>query len=145
MLSQPSQKEAWKGEAHSMNNVRVNRLSLVATVVVLGSALAMAQPPAEESLTGTVTSTARITHQYTCQRNQTQQTCTLASVQQGAQFVLLVGDKPFVLEGNRHMMEGYAGGKATVTGLVANGHIQVRSVSDPRRVLDDRKTTAALR
>ena len=123
-----------------MNNIRVNQLSLVAAVVVLSSALAMAQPPtvtasndAVESLTGTVTSTGRISHQYSCQRNQTLQTCTLASVQQGSQFVLMVGDKPFVLEVNHHMIEGYAGGKATVTGLVSNNHIQVRTVSDPKR------------
>ena len=124
-----------------MDKIRVNQLSLVAAVVVLSSALAMAQPPTvtasndavEESLTGTVTSTGRISHQYSCQRNQTLQTCTLASVQQGSQFVLMVGNKPFVLEVNHHMIEGYAGGKATVTGLVSNNHIQVRTVSNPKR------------
>ena len=136
-----------------MDKIRVNQLSLVAAVVVLSSALAMAQPPTvtasndavEESLTGTVTSTGRISHQYSCQRNQTLQTCTLASVQQGSLFVLLVGDKPFVLDVNHHMIEGYAGGKATVTGLVSNNHIQVRTVSNPKRELDDEKSISSLR
>jgi hypothetical protein len=142
-----------EGEADGMNNIRVNQVNLVAAVVVLSSALAMAQPPTvtasndavEESLTGTVTSTGRISHQYSCQRNQTLQTCTLASVQQGSQFVLMVGNKPFVLEVNHHMIEGYAGGKATVTGLVSNNHIQVRTVSNPKRELDDEKSISSLR
>jgi hypothetical protein len=134
-----------------MYTIRVNQLSLVAAIVVLSSALAMAQAPAvsneglEQSLTGTVTSTGLINHQYSCQRNQTLQTCTLASVAQGSQYVLLVRDRPFVLEVNHHMIEGYAGGKATVTGLVSNDHIQVRTVSRPRRVLDDEKSIASLR
>jgi hypothetical protein len=121
-----------------MYKMRVNQLSLVAAVVALSSALAMAQPPTtsndgvEQRLTGTVTSSGRINHQYSCQRNQTLQTCTLASVAQGSQYVLLVGDKAFVLEVNHHMIEGYAGGKATVTGLVSNNHIQVRTVSNQR-------------
>jgi len=122
-----------------MNKIRVNGLNLVSTVVVLCSTLAMAQSTtvsasnsvAEESLTGTVTSTGRVTHQYSCQRNQTQQTCTLASMQQGAKFVLMVGEKPYLLDVNQHMIESYAGGKATVTGVVSNNHIQVRTVTNP--------------
>jgi hypothetical protein len=126
-----------------MRKIRVNQLSVVAAAVVLCSVLAMAQQPTasnngmEQSLTGTITSTGRITHQYSCQRNQTLQTCTLASVEQGSQFVLLIGDSPFVLEVSRHMIESYAGGKATVTGLVSNNHIYVHSVSKAKRELDD--------
>jgi hypothetical protein len=132
-----------EGEEDSMRKIRVNQLSVVAAVVVLCSALAMAQQPVasnngmEQRLTGTITSTGRLTHQYSCQRNQTLQTCTLASVEQGSQFVLLVGDNSFVLEVKRHMIESYAGGKATVTGLVSNNHVYVRSVSKAKRELDD--------
>jgi len=128
-----------------MSKIRVNHLSAVAAVMVMGSALAMAQQPTasnngmEQSLTGTITSTGRLTHQYSCQRNQTLQTCTLASVEQGSQFVLLVGDSPYVLEVDRRMIANYAGGKATVTGLVSNNQIHVHSVSKPKRELDDSK------
>jgi uncharacterized membrane protein YcgQ (UPF0703/DUF1980 family) len=122
-----------------MNKIRVSQLSVVAALVVLGSALAMAQQATasnngmEQSLTGTITSTGRLTHQYSCQRNQTLQTCTLASVEQGSQFVLLVGDNSYVLEVSRHMIESYAGGKATVTGLVSNDHIYVHAVSKAKQ------------
>jgi hypothetical protein len=134
-----------------MYTIRVNQLSLVAAIVVLSSALAVAQAPAvsgdglEQSLTGTVTSSGRINHQYSCRRNQTLQTCTLDSVAQGSQYVLLIRDRPFVLEVNHHMIEGFAGGKATVTGLVSKDHIQVRTVSRPARLLDDEKSIASLR
>jgi hypothetical protein len=119
----------------------MNPLSLVATVVVLTSTLGMAQSPTvthdgeAKTLTGTVTSTGRITHQYLCQRNQTLQTCTLSSVAQGSHYVLLVGDKPFVLEVSPQKIESYAGGKATVRDVVSNNRIQVLEVSNAGREL----------
>lgn len=128
-----------------MQTIAVKHLVLVASVVMLGSVLAIAQSEgtqaafqtaAEQSLAGTVTCTGRITHQYSCQRNQTLQSCTLACVERGSRFVLLVGEKPYILEGNSRNIGGYAGGKATVTGLVSDGHIQVRSISNVRRELD---------
>jgi hypothetical protein len=127
-----------------MRTITVKHLVLVATFVMLGSALAIAQrevlqgalpSTTEQSLTGTVTCTGRLTHQYSCQRNQTLQTCTLACVQRGSQFVLLAGDNPYILEGKSRDLEGYAGGKATVTGIVSNDHIQVHTVSNPKREL----------
>lgn len=118
--------------------IRVSLLALVATVVVSGSGFAMAQVASadigEQSLTGTVTSTGRLTHQYSCKRNQTLQSCTLDSVGQGSPFVLLVGDRPYVLEVTRPMIARYAGGRATVTGLVSDDdHIHVHTVSSPKR------------
>jgi hypothetical protein len=122
-----------------MQNTSVKRLTLVTAFVVFGAMFAIAQQvelqttPAlnmERSLTGTVTCAARIVHQYTCQRNQTLQTCTLACVERGSEFVLMVGDQPYILEGDRHNLDNYAGGKATVTGTVTGARIQVRTVSD---------------
>jgi len=93
-----------------MTKETVKHLSLVVAVVALASAFAMAQAaesqaPVARSLTGTVTCEGRITHHYTCQRNQTQQTCTLACVEQGAKFALMVGDKAYLLEGNSRDLE----------------------------------------
>jgi hypothetical protein len=120
----------------------VKYLTVVVTVLMFGSVLAFGQREAaqsasqtkvEQSLTGTMTCEGRITHTYICQRNQTQQTCTLACVERGSQFVLSVDDTPYVLEGNSRKIEGFAGGKATVTGLVTRNHIQVHTVSDARQ------------
>jgi len=122
-----------------MPNKTVKNLSLVVTVVALASALAMAQSqaPVRQSLTGTVTCEGRVMHHYTCQRNQTQQTCTLACVQQGSSFVLMVGDKPYLLEGDSRDLRAYAGGKATVTGVAMNDRIEVQTASNAHHNLND--------
>jgi len=129
-----------------MQNISVRRLTLVTVFVVLGAMFAIAQqaelqtvPPlsVEQSLTGTVTCAARVAHQYTCQRNQTLQTCTLACVERGSEFVLMVGNQPYILQGNRHALEHYAGGKATVTGTVTGDRVQVRSVPDAKSKVSD--------
>jgi hypothetical protein len=89
----------------------------------------------EERVTGTVTCDWRITHLYQCRRYQTPQTCVLECVQQGSKFSLLVGNTPYVLDGNLRLIEPYAGGKATVTGVVShNGtgnSIVVHAVNNP--------------
>lgn len=80
-----------------MPNKTVKQLTLVAAVVAvvaLASVFATAQAAesqasGERSLTGTVTCEGLITHRYTCQRNQTRQTCTLACVEQESKFVLM--------------------------------------------------------
>ena len=129
-----------------MKKITVKHIGFVAAVLTLGSTLAMAQPAdsqpfaqrtAEQSMTGTVTCTGRITHRYSCQRNQTQQTCTLACVNQGSEFVLKVQDVPYVLEGGSRQIEKYAGGKATVTGVVTGDRIQVRAVSNANQTEAD--------
>ena len=125
-----------------MANNAVKNLILVMAVVALASAFAMAQSaqsqaPVGQSLTGTVTCEGRVTHHYTCQRNQTQQSCTLDCVQQGYRFVLMVGDKPYLLEGDTHDLTTYAGGKATVTGVAMNDEIEVQTASNANHNSND--------
>jgi hypothetical protein len=122
-----------------MPNKTVKNLTLVVAVVALASAFAIAQSqaPVGQTLTGTVTCEGRVTHHYTCQRNQTQQTCTLDCVQQGSRFVLVVGDKPYLLEGDTHDLRTYAGGKATVTGVAVNDQIEVQTASNANHNLND--------
>jgi len=116
-----------------MPNRTVMNLTLVVAVIALASVCAIAQTtPGELNLTGTVTCEGRIMHRYTCQRNQTQQTCTLACVEQGSRFVMMVGDKPYLLEGNRRELEAYAGGRATITGLAVNDRIEVKTASNAK-------------
>jgi hypothetical protein len=122
-----------------MTNKMMKTLTLLVAVVALTSAFAMAedlQTAGKQNLTGTVTCEGRITHRYTCQRNQTLQTCTLACVQQGSKFVLMVGDKPYLLEGNSRELEAYAGGKATLTGVAVNDRIiEVETASSARHTM----------
>jgi hypothetical protein len=129
-----------------MLNRMVKNTTLAVAVVMLGSVLATAQqgaspivvqPVVKQSLTGTVTCSARITHQYVCQRNQTQQSCTLACVQQGSDFVLMVGDKPYTLEGDRRSFERFAGEKATVVGVVARDRVHVQTTANANRKASD--------
>lgn len=113
-----------------MTNKTAKHLTFVVAVVALASAFAMAQAaqaPDALSLTGTVTCQGRIAHHYTCQRNQTQQTCTLACVEQGSKFVLMVGDTPYLLEGDSRDLKTLAGGTATVTGVAMNGQIEAQT------------------
>jgi len=129
-----------------MLNITVKPLSVIVAFVVLGAGIATAQQagmqagPAtdvEQRLTGTISCAARITHQYTCQRNQTQQTCTLACVERGSEFVLVVGDHSYALDGNKHSIEKYAGGKATVIGTVTQDRISVHLISEAKQKLAD--------
>jgi hypothetical protein len=125
-----------------MTSKAVKHLSLVVAVVALASAFAMAQSaqsqaPVGQILTGTVTCEGRVTHHYTCQRNQTQQSCTLDCVQQGSMFVLMVGDKPYLLEGDSRDLRAYAGGKATVTGVAVNDQIEVQTASNANHNAND--------
>ena len=116
-----------------MSNKIVKHLMFLVAVVALTSSLTMAQSAQSQapiSLTGTVSCEGRITHHYTCQRNQTQQTCTLACVEQGSRFVIMVGDTPYLLQGDSGELKTLAGGKATVTGVAVNGQLEVQTASD---------------
>jgi len=115
-------------------------LTLAAAAVVLSAGIAVAQPldmqaatsaSGERSLTGTVTCSGQLTHQFKCQKNQPAYGCTMDCVNRGYGFVLLVGDKPYALNVSQQAMEAFAGGKATVTGVVAGDRVEVGSVSNP--------------
>jgi len=121
------------------------RISAGLIFAVLTSILAMAQDTrvnnvdtvTEQTLTGTVTCTWRVTHLYHCGKNQTLESCTLACAEQGSPFALLVGEKSYVLNGNSRDLARYAGGKATVTGVLvrntADYSLTVRSIAAPAR------------
>lgn len=124
-----------------MLNTTTKNTMIAVVVVTLGSVLALAQqvtprdearPVTQQSLTGTVTCSARITHQYSCQRNQTLQSCTWACVQRGSDYVLAVGDTHYILDGDHRGLERFAGGAATVEGVVANNRIQVKAIYDAK-------------
>jgi len=118
----------------------IGMMAVVASTAIFGIAESAnvandqtALPTTTQSFIGTVSCSGRVTHQYVCGKAQTLQSCTLACVQQGSPFVLVVHDTPYVLEGNTHEFERFAGGKALVTGLASNDRIRVHSISNARR------------
>ena len=118
----------------------VKKLSAVVMFWLLGTVFALSQPmsaedngvkPANEeklTVTGSVTCAGRINHRYSCRRYDTLQSCTLSCVQAGGQFVLLVGEKPYLLKGADDTLKTFAGGKAAVTGLATGSELEVTSV-----------------
>jgi hypothetical protein len=52
-------------------------------------------------------------------------TCTLKCVGEGADYVLVVGDTVYTLEGHAGDLDRFAGGRATVTGQVDGNKIAV--------------------
>jgi hypothetical protein len=53
----------------------------------------------------------------------------------------MVGDKPYLLEGDRRELESYAGGKATVTGVAVSDQIEVLSASNAKHNMNDVEPT----
>jgi hypothetical protein len=122
-----------------MQNKIAKNLTLVVAVVAFASALAVAQTAESQapvqSMTGTVRCEAQVNHLYTCQKNQTQQSCALACVQQGSRFVLVVGGTPYLLHGDSTELRAYAGGKATITGVALADHLEVQTASSPNHTM----------
>lgn len=112
----------------------IKRLSVLVVGLALSSACLFAESKDSPNnvLTGAVTCSLRANHQFTCGRNETLQSCTLRCVQlQNASYVLLVHDRPYVLEGDASVLEHFAGGKATVA--ARSMAIVFRSGSSPGR------------
>jgi hypothetical protein len=126
----------------------LGRLGWVIAVIGFSTTLVLAQSSnsngseevansgSNRMLTGTVTCAARISHQYTCKRYDTLQSCTLSCVQAGSKYVLAVGDTSYRLHGDPKLLERFAGGKATVSGslITAEDEIEVVSVTKPVRL-----------
>jgi hypothetical protein len=93
---------------------------------------------AGQTLTGTVSCAWKVAGQYSCRRGQTRMTCTLACVQQGSGYELLVnGNTGYLLAGDTSKLGRFAGGPATVTGELApsGNRIIVESVSKAEKIM----------
>jgi uncharacterized membrane-anchored protein len=115
------------------------RFRLIAAVLFCAATIAVAQessaqtPQAaaeQQSLTGTVKCAAQAAGHYTCRRNQTLLTCTLACVAQGSSFVLQTRDKTYFLAGDERQLEQFAGGKTDLTGHIVGSTFAVNTGSD---------------
>ena len=125
-----------------MTSAMLKNVGAIVAIVILGASLSMAQqndlrstsdPAMTQSVTGTITCEWRVTHLYQCRRYQTQQTCTLDCVQQGSRFSLVAADSFYRLDGDHHLLERYAGGKATIMGAITrnstDGTLTLHAVS----------------
>jgi len=117
----------------------IQRFRIVSAVLVLTATMAAAQASSEQTpqavaeqqrLTGTVKCAAQASGHYTCRRNQTLLTCTLACVAQGSSYVLQTGDKTYFLSGDEHLLEQFAGGKAVLIGQIIGSTFAVNNGSD---------------
>ena len=125
---------------------RLGKLGGLVAVVGLSAFLVLAQAVSHAEnktvLTGTVTCASIVNHQFPRYRADTLQSWTLRCVQNGAAYVLKVGDQVYPLSGNRKELERFAGGKATVVGVPMEDHIQVEAVSKPGRIGTEERAPA---
>jgi hypothetical protein len=117
----------------------IQRFRIIAAVLVLIAMIAVAQTSSAQTpqavadqqiLSGTVKCAAQASGHYSCRRNQTLLTCTLACVAQGSSFVLETGSKTYFLTGDERAFEQLAGGKAVLTGQVIGSTLAVNTGSD---------------
>jgi hypothetical protein len=115
------------------------RFRIIAAVLVLTATMAAAQASSEQTpqavaerqrLTGAVKCAAQASGHYTCRRNQTLLTCTLACVAQGSSYVLQTGNTTYFLVGDERQLEKFAGGKAVLTGQIIGSTFAVNTGSD---------------
>jgi len=70
------------------------------------------------------------------QKGQTQFSCTLKCVhEEGRNYVLVVGNDVYVLNGARVELDKFAGGRATITGNVSDGTLVVEQVTTAKKVV----------
>ena len=84
-------------------------------------------------LTGTVSCSALVANRNYCRRNETPMSCTLRCADNGGQFVFVVEDKRFLLQGDVHRLRSFAGGRATVTGTAHLGVLNAESVEQTHK------------
>ena len=128
-----------------MRNNKISRslamvvVSLAATLVPAWAQFSSSGVPAqslgsEKTLTGIVSDSYCKGRQL--QKGQTQFSCTRKCVhQEGRNYVLVVGNDVYVLNGPRVELDKFAGGRATITGNVNDGTLIVEQVTTAKKVV----------
>lgn len=97
--------------------------TLIATLTIAAST-AVAQ--AGQTLTGTVSdSMCRRKHMI---EGKTAAECTRVCVKSGSDFALVVGDKVYILKGDKATFDKFAGANVTVTGKASGNDFTVESM-----------------
>jgi hypothetical protein len=126
-----------------MRSNKISR-SLATAVVSLAATLAPAwaqfssSPVPAQSLGSEKTLTGIVSDSYCkgrqLQKGQTQFSCTLKCVhEEGRNYVLVVGNDVYVLNGPRVELDKFAGGRATITGNVSDGTLTVEQVTTTKK------------
>lgn len=69
-------------------------------------------------------------------KGQTQFSCTLKCVhEEGRDYVLVVGNDVYVLNGSRAELDKFAGGRATITGNLSDGTLTVEQVTTAKKMV----------
>ena len=97
-------------------------------------------PPAQDSgpektLTGTVSDA--VCKGWHNRKGQTNYSCSLKCVEDGADYVLVVGKMVYILQGHRIELDKFAGGRATVTGRLTGNNLWVDSVAKVQKEAKD--------
>jgi hypothetical protein len=127
-----------------MRNDKISR-SLATVVVALAAILAPAwaqfsgSPTPAPSLGSEKTLTGIVSDSYCkgrqLQKGQTQFSCTLKCVhEEGRNYVLVVDNDVYVLNGPRAELDKFAGGPATITGNLSDGTLTVAQVTTAKKV-----------
>lgn len=109
-------------------NMRNIVIRICEVLVMFNLAFAQTTPPGSTAeLTGIVTDA-------TCQRRHNRKAvtnygCTRKCVEDGGDYALVVGQTVYILEGHRAELDKFAGGRATVSGRVAENRVLVDSVT----------------
>src|SRR5260370_1537544 len=93
----------------------------------------------EKTLTGTISDA--VCKGWHNRKGQTNYSCSLKCVEDGADYVLVVGKKLYILQGHRTEFEKFAGGRATVTGRLTGNNLSVDSVAKVKTQAKDRDHT----
>ena len=90
---------------------------------------------AEQTLTGVVRdSICKVQNYPNHHKGVTPFSCTRTCVhEEGADYVLVVGDSVYILDGDRTDLDKFAGGRATITGRVDGNTVLVDSVSSIKK------------
>src|SRR5258707_12929259 len=81
----------------------------------------------EKTFTGTVSNA--VCKGWHNRKGQTNYSCSLKCVEDGADYVLVVGKTLYILQGHRTELDKFAGGRATVTGRLTGNNLSVDSVA----------------
>ena len=100
-------------------------VGLLATWAVLAVNVAVG---ATQTLTGMVTDDM-CGKKHTMMPGKTDAECVRACVRAGSKYVLLVGDKMYVLKGDAKQIDSFAGKRVSVNGEVSGNAVSVASIS----------------
>jgi len=111
-------------------------LSLTAALAPVWAQTPSNLPPAENSglekkLTGTVSDA--VCKGWHNRKGQTKYSCRLKCVEDGADYVLVVGKTLHILQGHRTELDKFAGGRSTVTGRLTGNNLSVDSVAKVKK------------